>query len=620
MAGWIDRLKIDGEKLDARVEANLSGGELLRTMDGASSLTLDVHDPNRELLSSGLLARRRSRGDRFGDAAWTRLGKVQASLDGSFFRLAGVSKTGSILSLTFEDEIVALLRTYDELIRQGSANTTRAQFIRRVLSVVKERKIISYILALDKHQRTKHADIKATKIAQQHIPLGSHLLLHGNPADRDQIRNMNTVLDQAAKDDASERPTLALIEACIVEAPDFRNPTGGDASSVGILQLLAGHLGGSTSTRGGRRDIALVTHMFLTQGFTGAGGAIALARKHPSWNPGQIAQAVQGSDFPDRYEATRGEAEKILEAYGGVGRIVQTEKRNVYRIGGTRDGEHEDYWEGILRLADEVNWRAFTANNVFFYAADDDLIRAEPAITIAEQPTAAQLRRGVQYVGDIDFEWDYGKPASELTFSTPAERWVAYPGSTCEVLAKGDDPRAGRWLNWQFRQPLNTDEMEITLRRPSPAKPEPAGEVTTSRTQPGEGVGQDLLRWARGQIGTPEGSSKQIRWAQALGFYAGLPWCSIFLAYGLKTVASNVELPANPAYSGAWLHWTGGKRISKSNLRPGDLVIFDWGDGGRTDHVAIYAGRDHVIGGNQGNKVSSVPLNSAAIVGCVRVL
>jgi cell wall-associated NlpC family hydrolase len=50
----------------------------------------------------------------------------------------------------------------------------------------------------------------------------------------------------------------------------------------------------------------------------------------------------------------------------------------------------------------------------------------------------------------------------------------------------------------------------------------------------------------------------------------------------------------------------------------GDLVIFDWGDGGITDHVAIYAGKGQVIGGNQGNRVSKVPLSRPNIVGVVR--
>lgn len=619
MAGWIDRLLLDGERLDARVEANLAGGELLRTMDGASSLTLQIHDPDRRLLESGVLTRRRSRGDTFGDAAWTRLGKVQASLDGSFFRLAGLQKTGSLLSLTFEDEIVVLLRRHTRLIRAGRAGVTRAQFVNRLLLTVKDPKILSHIPALTRKQPIKDPDIATTKVGQQGIPAGAHLEIKRNQADREQIRNLNTILDEAAKQNATERVTIAMLCAAIIESSVRAVANFQGSGYAGVFQALPANIP--------MRDTQQQAHYFLSggKGFQ-AGGAIKAAAQHPTWSPGRIALAVEGSvsNFASVetgvkvYETYKDEAEKILDAYGGTGKIIRTRERYVYRAGSHGD-EHEDYWEAILRLAGEVNWRAFTTNNVFFYAADDDLMSAQPAMTVAEQPTAADERRGVQYVGDIDFDWDYGKPASELTFSTPAERWLAYPGSVSEVIAAGKDPRTGRWLNWQFRQPLDSSEMEITLRRPSPALDEPAATIRTATVSTDDAVGADLLRWARTQLGTQEGSAKQIRYAAALGFSPSLQWCSIFLAYGLKHVAPSISLPDQPAYSGAWLHWPGASPVKLEELQPGDLVIFDWGDGGKTDHVAIFAGHSSVIGGNQGNRVSSVPLNRSALVGAVRI-
>jgi cell wall-associated NlpC family hydrolase len=124
-------------------------------------------------------------------------------------------------------------------------------------------------------------------------------------------------------------------------------------------------------------------------------------------------------------------------------------------------------------------------------------------------------------------------------------------------------------------------------------------------------------RW----IGTDEGSKRQSAWAAAAGISSSTAWCSAFVAAVLR--ASGVKnLPSNPAYSGAWLDWAGGANLHTTNLgraRPGDLLIFDWGDGGITDHVGIYVGNGrYVAGNNSDNSVGEAPVPSGNIVGIVR--
>lgn len=125
---------------------------------------------------------------------------------------------------------------------------------------------------------------------------------------------------------------------------------------------------------------------------------------------------------------------------------------------------------------------------------------------------------------------------------------------------------------------------------------------------------KDLTDWARTQLGVSGGSPKQVKYARSIPIDPKQPWCSTFLAYGLRKQGK--KPPANAAYSGAWLNWKGGKRVSKP--RRGDLVVYDWGDGGLTDHVAIYEGRDRVIGGNQDNRVTRAPARLESAVGIVR--
>lgn len=142
-------------------------------------------------------------------------------------------------------------------------------------------------------------------------------------------------------------------------------------------------------------------------------------------------------------------------------------------------------------------------------------------------------------------------------------------------------------------------------------------EVVPGGAVPASKSANSLVSWAEKQIGTAEGSSKQVAWANQIGISPAEPWCSVFVAAALLQ-AGVKNIPPSAAYSGAWLSWEGGTQISTKQMQPGDIVVFDWGDGGRTDHVAIYAGDGMVVGGNQSNGVSKVPLNSGAIVGVVR--
>lgn len=129
------------------------------------------------------------------------------------------------------------------------------------------------------------------------------------------------------------------------------------------------------------------------------------------------------------------------------------------------------------------------------------------------------------------------------------------------------------------------------------------------------------VEWASKAIGTNEGSKRESGWAAAVGISPMTAWCSAFVAAVLRS-SGVTNAPADAAYSGSWLNWSGGTNLHTTNLskaQPGDLLIFDWGDGGITDHVALYKGRGKMISGNDSNNSvgeSSVPTGN--IVGIVR--
>lgn len=113
------------KNLDARIEGSLTDGTLERTIDGASTLSLTLHDPKRVLLRSGVFSK-----------------QADVVLDDYPWRLVKVTKSGDDLTLVFEDRAVALLRGPRRPKKASRANVTRAQF---ALSLIREvRPLIPY--------------------------------------------------------------------------------------------------------------------------------------------------------------------------------------------------------------------------------------------------------------------------------------------------------------------------------------------------------------------------------------------------------------------------------------------------------------------------------------------
>src|SRR5215471_18140812 len=111
---------------DFRVDASLIDGSIERTMDGASNLTLVVHDPDQVLLNSGAF-----------DYA------IDARLDRLYWRLCKIAKQDTDLTLTFEDRIVSRLRQHSSPKKANRGPITRAEF---ALSLVREvRKTIPFV-------------------------------------------------------------------------------------------------------------------------------------------------------------------------------------------------------------------------------------------------------------------------------------------------------------------------------------------------------------------------------------------------------------------------------------------------------------------------------------------
>lgn len=105
-----------------------------------------------------------------------------------------------------------------------------------------------------------------------------------------------------------------------------------------------------------------------------------------------------------------------------------------------------------------------------------------------------------------------------------------------------------------------------------------------------------------------------LEWAKEInenGFVAdSIPWCGLFV--GVVAKRAGKELPINPLWALNWIKF--GTKVDQAML--GDVLIFHRHGGG---HVGIYVGEDsncyHVLGGNQGDKVSIVRIEKFRLAG-----
>jgi uncharacterized protein (TIGR02594 family) len=132
------------------------------------------------------------------------------------------------------------------------------------------------------------------------------------------------------------------------------------------------------------------------------------------------------------------------------------------------------------------------------------------------------------------------------------------------------------------------------------------------------------LRAARAKLGTREAagaanSATIMGWAKTLGTKVlgmvynadSVPWCGLFVA----TCFAEDVIPAAPiaVRAKAWADW--GLNLRADRLAPGAVLVFERPGGG---HVGFYVGEDatayHVLGGNQGDRVSIMRLEKSRCV------
>jgi uncharacterized protein (TIGR02594 family) len=157
---------------------------------------------------------------------------------------------------------------------------------------------------------------------------------------------------------------------------------------------------------------------------------------------------------------------------------------------------------------------------------------------------------------------------------------------------------------------------------PAPAAPEPAPFVPTPGFAPWFNIAlQELARGVK-EIPGAQDNQRIVEYHSTTTLKATddeTPWCSSFVNYCMWKAGIKGTRDARAI---SWLDW--GKEVpiaTKSEVRPGDVVIFEWDSG--SHHVALFKANAAnnkmiVVGGNQGDRVSEATYPWSNVMGIRR--
>lgn len=463
-------LKLEGGRFTAKIAEPIRA-DVTRTIEGSSTIEIDLFDPEGDILRSKLMKRR-----------------VDVELDGLWFRLVATTFQHPILTLTFEDRQVAFLRLVTGARKAYRDKVTRAEFILSQVREVKQDRIPVYIPELHKKRPIDHPDTQSQTSTQQDtktvdrrdpgLDPSAGLTVKGSPANSEQLRNAEIILQVGVQLDAPDLAMVGAITAAIGESEIKSGSVNPSSGAAGVFQLLPST---AANLNVSPRDVAKTAEIFYTDGYYSYGGAIKLANQGES--PGNIASMVEGSDAGGSfYQAYAGEAREFVEAFSGGGSIDLSSVASgsisyeVARRYAFQRGENENAWDCIQRLAEEVQFRAFVSAGVFYYISEEKLFQSKVLMHVGWNTEGLDIP---------SFDWDKGKKIGSAALSGSLKHWAAPPG-TMVKLNEDYGPAQGRYLISEITSNLFDDQFTATAKIPMQELPEPAPETVSKTASFGE--------------------------------------------------------------------------------------------------------------------------------------
>jgi hypothetical protein len=503
--------KIQFDVSDRIVDATID-----RSIEASSALTVVINDYDRAVLSSGQLTN-----------------KLDVQVDGLWFRLAGLDKSGDELTLTFEDREIAVLREYTKWKKVNRTNATRAEFVLNLIREVKEFHIpvvIPELRTIQPEERfpgdligtdkfiNKQMGINVaafnaksghlTPAQKSQIPAWAQtyyknfiptagLTVKGVPITDDQKTNAGIIIGVGKRLGATRKCIVTAVATAIQESTlqniDYGDKAGPD--SRGLFQQRS-----SWGSLVDRMNPETSSAMF----YGSPGHAIQYDIDHPGIPDWELSYNVQHCAAQDKYLPQQWvpEANNLVNAYGmvaadksgnteglaslangmftGVSNAINS-GLGIQTPGVSTNGGAYYFFRGNIvgrgnkrvRLA-ENSWSCIQrlAGEVNFSAffVSGTFYWISEDLLLKQQPQY-NLTEFMDGIMGIDGSYKHLSKAAQLTVTADVGRWMAPPG-TCVVI-QNMGPWNGRWIVTEYSRSLFDLQATITLKKPRPVLPEP---------------------------------------------------------------------------------------------------------------------------------------------------
>jgi hypothetical protein len=485
------KLNVDGR--DYRIGGVIVGDPASEAaIDAAATWSIAAHDPAGQL--EDLLA----------DEAVLLDGAARVTIDGAEYVLSRAEADGAgLLTLTAEDEVAWRMRQHTRFFSMVRTSKGLFEFAYRLVkeaSAPPYSRMRFYCPELGDKQAIQNAkEAGDIDVSVEGGGAGGDYKVKGQPASPVQQRTINAVLEECAAQRTSRQVAIAAI-MCVTQESGAGEASGVTTGNDDVGPFQQGR---NWISLANVQDPAKACRAFLLGPEADVGGndpsVQGWKQRHGSLktSTGDLDAMITAVQISvGGYGQWRDEAERTVEewASGSSGTVTQTLTKPYRYTRGEKGGQPESSWDAIARYAEPVGVRRWAQDNVLFVVSDEELRHAAPAIEI--DGTEAFL------LSEPAWEWSPGRPVNEVTLRVAAGLWGMRVGSIVR-LDRRYGIASGVYVVAAEAGYMVNPELEVTLRRPAPKRPEPAPqtrEISGEFGQDPEGGDLDLGGGASGAM------------------------------------------------------------------------------------------------------------------------
>lgn len=411
--------------------------------------------------------------------------------------------------------------------------------------------------------------VRRKRVAAKDAPvargaLGGAATVKGVKATPTQLRTIEACLQEGVELGCSRRVLVAVV-MCITQESAAMPIGHGDAAGPDSRGPFQQREPWGPAVQ--RVDPAGSTRLFLTvdkgpgvRGWRAVHGSL----KHAPAPLSRAINKVQISAHPDAYGRWEAEAAKTVDRFLQGTDLAGAETGGAARYDFVAGGD-EDWWASTGSLTQDVEWSRWAAGNVLHFVSDRELAAQAPALVMdGDEPWL---------LGPPEFDGGPLRPVEQVDLQVAVGEWPVMPGAVVDWRGGILD---GRWIVAAARRPsLDGPAVDVTLRRPRPARPEPAAEQGASVAS--------SMEAAAGDVGDLEATGRAFTGPYVYGGGHGPPVGSLDPAAGLDCSSS----------SSAFLHRV--DMFDQARAITSGVFATSWGQPGRGSKLTVWANPQHVF-------------------------